>query len=899
MVKIKICDFAIWNGDKESAEGHISYTDSSVKKLNNIQIPIIDAIIENGIKNDNYITAAEITSVLESKGNKKYDREQIKKTIQRIKKDPHWGKAIESTGNGYRITGEVVTTTQPQARNFKKQNKRAEKIKTASGKKSSPKKRTSMANKVNSLDKLYFRKKEIDDIKKKLLSKRRSMLALSADGGIGKSTIAKEIYDDIQIHEHYSMVVWIDYVGTLDDSILSSLDLYTDISDRDLRLSRIRQHFDKINSKVLLIIDNIRKDNINKQDPLNEIGVFTPLNLSKLSAYVDVVITTRLSTIPEYEIIRISGFSRNKELSTELFEYHYNLISSSPELTDKDISDIEAIVSASKGNPFIIMLLARQAANSTINKFSKYMKKCKHQTLNIAQLIKYIIDYKNNTDEEKLILLGFATLPNIFITDKECSKWLNFDISAVNELVNEGWLEIEVLSETRYRMHDLVKQAIRTCGSFLIEANELRDNDNYKMTFEYVKSEGLIPMEQTPYAVLIDNPEDPGICNTDDYSQVIRLIEMLRACLKFNILDNIQRAKISHWIASYSYKYTNNTLVILSHYHYALRCLRLAADYAINDKEEVEFNRILSDYYYDYGCSLSSLESSYFRKAEQAFSKAKVYCDLSKKSEDHDFYGLSADNYLDYAIRNRKPSHLNKKILQSIAERKYAKIRMEAYARILNQWGYVIALSSRERYDTAQAYLEIAYIIVQALYSLIPTRYKQLYASVEDNLGYLYFHANLQNSTLAEELLNDALVKRESLLLESRDKYMADYQWTYNNCAELYSYIGGKANLLKAEQQYIDAIEIAIELNDKTNGKYEHFIAWSKYGLGCCYAKQGNYGEAKAKLKEAHSIYCELAKSNPSYIEDCTFVENTISSLKGKFKQWVGNHSHFSYSYIP
>ncbi len=103
MMKVGIGDFVIWEKD-DNGEISYRYLDDSVTALSNKNVPIINVIIENGIKHGNSITSAEIADVFDKQNINGYDKGTIIKAIQRIKKsDCHWDEVIESSQRGYRI----------------------------------------------------------------------------------------------------------------------------------------------------------------------------------------------------------------------------------------------------------------------------------------------------------------------------------------------------------------------------------------------------------------------------------------------------------------------------------------------------------------------------------------------------------------------------------------------------------------------------------------------------------------------------------------------------------------------------------------------------------------------------------------------------------------------------
>lgn len=101
MTKILIGDFLIWE-KQDNGDTIFSYLDETVSKVSNRHIPIFNALFENTLKYDNYITINEITDIVHKQGYN-ISFETVKKAVQRIRDDERWKNAIESSRSGYRI----------------------------------------------------------------------------------------------------------------------------------------------------------------------------------------------------------------------------------------------------------------------------------------------------------------------------------------------------------------------------------------------------------------------------------------------------------------------------------------------------------------------------------------------------------------------------------------------------------------------------------------------------------------------------------------------------------------------------------------------------------------------------------------------------------------------------
>ncbi|MBR5974589.1 MAG: tetratricopeptide repeat protein [Clostridiales bacterium] len=769
------------------------------------------------------------------------------------------------------------------------------------------------ANKVSVAcqNKSFFRTDEISNIRDLLLSCQHSAIALSADGGIGKSTIARELYFDTQINEHYSKVIWIDYIGNLDDSILNAVDMFSEIPDRDIRLSMIHEYLTNHTEPVLLFIDNVIDDKVANQDPIHEKGTFTPLNVSSLSAHVDVLITTRLDALPneEYIIVRIESFKENTDLGEDLFLFHYNSLKSTSSISCATRSQIKQIVTWCNGNPFAIMLFAKQAASSSLRSVYEHLKGYfsanQNTSLSTEQLIDAAIAHRAFSEAERRIVLGFAILPNIYLTENECSEWFSYDLSCISQLACEGWLENESSDNNRYQMHDLVKYAIKKskigldCADILLDEDKYAYED-YSMTYKFASREGLVPSFIDSYTKLISmicENNQSSLYDPSIYSQVTRLVEVLKTTLIFCILTNMQRARIAHMIATISFKIIKNDILTYNSYSHAINCMRRCSSRARNRSEEFEAQQFMFHYHFDLGYFLSSLESNRYTEAEGILRRATGFLNqtYSKYLTDTDKDFVYISNNIVLVLHESDIDLLDTHFIKRVLSERYTNKLEEFirdYATVLDHLGYILTISNNGDFEEAKLHLKIAEELVCTLYVTNSEKYKRLLARIDDNLGYLLFHIGPEYPG-SNYHLQKALNARKELLREDRYKYISEYSWTLNNLAELQTCMGGD-NLTESEKNYRKAIEMREELNTNKHGKYRHYIAWSNYGLGRCLARQGRLSEAKEYFKAALDIYTDLAAKTKSYKKDCEYVRNVDMDLEDEFKPWIGNHSHFN-----
>ncbi len=108
MIKLNINDFAhLEINDKGDISYH--YLNNSVKPLSNKNAILINVLVENALQYESFITSSEIVEKLDAKKISGYDKETVKKALQRIKNEDFWSDAIESSPRGYRIKISRIT----------------------------------------------------------------------------------------------------------------------------------------------------------------------------------------------------------------------------------------------------------------------------------------------------------------------------------------------------------------------------------------------------------------------------------------------------------------------------------------------------------------------------------------------------------------------------------------------------------------------------------------------------------------------------------------------------------------------------------------------------------------------------------------------------------------------
>ena len=164
---------------------------------------------------------------------------------------------------------------------------------------------------------VIHREREFDEIKGLLARGERSIL-MAGFGGIGKTSIAQVLYDELS--SQYARVAWISYHGTLVNSFLESMDLYENISDPEKRWAAISFFLKNDRAEKIFFIDNADRDETFYQDPESD---FTLQDITGWTSST-VILTSRIETIPGFTAYSIEplGSKDHPEPCIDLF-YHY------------------------------------------------------------------------------------------------------------------------------------------------------------------------------------------------------------------------------------------------------------------------------------------------------------------------------------------------------------------------------------------------------------------------------------------------------------------------------------------------------------------------------------------------------------------------------------------------
>lgn len=298
----------------------------------------------------------------------------------------------------------------------------------------------------------------------KMLSKGKESILLSGFGGIGKTSVARVLYS--KLAGKYDCIGWVEYIGDIKTSILTSFDICSNIQNQEYRWTVISRILKNSGQSILLFIDNVDSDCEKNQNPLSDHFLYEISGFPNLS----IVLTSRLEEIRGYHTVQISGLSKDE--CEDLFYFYYNRNEyNCPHEYRTNRDAVCELVERAGYHTFAIELLAKCAKRFTDLDIFAQSISCvgfhfpsrrittnySEMELDAASQLRRVFNTLSRSKLERKILWDISILPNTIISFAEITEWLGYQDEEYEKLITDGWLSIK---GGGIYMHPLVKEVI-------------------------------------------------------------------------------------------------------------------------------------------------------------------------------------------------------------------------------------------------------------------------------------------------------------------------------------------------------------------------------------------------------------------------------------------------------
>ena len=282
-------------------------------------------------------------------------------------------------------------------------------------------------------------------------------IMLTGFGGIGKTKLAQLLFHEYE--NEFDEVAWIDYQGNLKDSILSCVNMFQEIKDKEERWTAVATALNNDQKKKLFIIDNV--DHTTSQHPEQD------KELRNLTGWKNttLLLTSRMERLAGFENIALDELELDN--CVKVFELYYSGKHPKRETVVK-------LIELANRHTLTIELLAKGVEREDLDAY--YQKLIKngfekidrnmivdHHEMNakLAEHLKKLFDMQQRSEDDKKVLNSFAILPEkCRCSLAEVEKWLGFKDSDLDEVIKDGWLSYDQESK-KYYLHPLVRTIIR------------------------------------------------------------------------------------------------------------------------------------------------------------------------------------------------------------------------------------------------------------------------------------------------------------------------------------------------------------------------------------------------------------------------------------------------------
>ena len=742
-------------------------------------------------------------------------------------------------------------------------------------------------------DGMYFslRSKYINEILDLMSNSSHPGMVIWGEGGLGKTSTAIWLANHFSDSKEYQKVIWVEYNGSLDDSLLGILNVVDQFrKNREEQLLLLKECLQSINMpKTLIILDDVSASEFESPS-----GVIS-LQMLRKCKKIDVIVTTRTvegtcgkesKSKNDYTWKRIPPL--NEEQAVSLFKHYYSQ-AFEPNKDDEDA--MRYIVNHVFYNPLCIELIAKAATQTlidddiTLSDFgSKIISKDETNYLPVSfpdimvetdyskdecvlsRILRNVYGLSKLSYSDQMILWSFAILPNIYIKISDIKIIIGCSIDDVKKLFARGWLKF--LPGKGFQMHDIVKAMIWIDHNDNPFLSGIMPTDYETYTYSYTHNKYGFAPEGVFSNVLLNVERKEFFSENDTYESEALKIQLLKACRdRIKIPDN---------------KIVNFLSVLARHTFFGLGNKTESEEFfkeAINYVNRYSTKDVMEVYYY-YAYLLSSMDTSRFSEAVDLMETARVHM-LDWQVTGRDFAPLpddaSPDEQICEIIYNESFDALEKAISESTKihqEKQFicyfsTAFDFRTYAKILDHLGYILTIIESDNCLLAEIYLTVALRIREILIEIAIISYNlrkennhqpQSLETQIESLAQDYIAGQGQeiDKRISKILLNNYVINEDFRKhLVSWDVYdiihgIQAVATTKDNLGYLLSH-GNKDHWEQARKLLIEALELRRKLEKIETGKHGSELSWTLCNLAEIEVKMGG----KENLKSAESLYLE------------------------------------------